>query len=65
MIFRVTQKYELLFFFNANQISLRLKSKLQRIHTATFYLCDILTPLVGVSFKDIDQIQEPFLQKSV
>ena len=41
---------------NANPISVGLKPKQQRISTVTFYLCDILIPLVGVVFKHIDQI---------
>ena len=36
---------------NANPISVRLKSKRQRINTVTFYLRDISTPLVSVVFK--------------
>ena len=44
-------------------ISVRLKRKRQRIHTITFYLRDISTPLVGVIFKGIDQIQEPLRHK--
>ena len=35
----------------ANPISVRLKSKRQRINTVTLYLRDIATPLVGVVFK--------------
>ena len=38
---------------NANLISVRLKSKRQRINTITFYLRDISTPLV-VSFSNIE-----------
>ena len=38
------------------KLSVRLKSKRQRINTVTFYLCDILTPLVDVVFEHIDQI---------
>ena len=45
---------------NANSISVRLKSKRQRINTVT-YLRDILTPLVGVVFKH--KIQEPLIYK--
>ena len=37
---------------------MRLKSKWQRISTINFYLRDISTPLVGVVFRHIDQIQE-------
>ena len=48
---------------NANPISARLKSKRQRINTVTFYLRNISTPLVGVVFKHIDQIQEPLICK--
>ena len=48
---------------NANPIYLRLKSKRQRINTVTFYLRDISTPLVGVFWKHIDQIQEPLIHK--
>ena len=39
---------------NANLISVRLKSKRQRINTINFYLRDISTPLVGVVFKHRD-----------
>ena len=39
---------------NANPISVRLRSKRQRINTITFYLCDISTPLVGVVFRHIN-----------
>ena len=39
---------------NANLISVRFKSKRQRINTINFYLCDISTPLVDVVFKHID-----------
>ena len=35
-------------------MSVRLKSKRQRINTITFYLRDISTPLVGVVFKHRD-----------
>ena len=48
---------------NANPISVRLKSKRQLINTVTFYLRDILTPLVVVVFKHIDQIQELLIYK--
>ena len=41
---------------NTNPISVRIKSKRQRINTVTFYLLDILIPLFGVVFKHIDQI---------
>ena len=46
-----------------NLISVRLRSKRERINTITFYLRDISTPLVGVVFKHIDQILEPFIYK--
>ena len=46
-----------------NKISVRLKSKRQRINTVTFYLRDISMSLVGVLFKHIDQIQEPLTYK--
>ena len=46
---------------NTNPISVRLKSKQQRINTITFYLRDISTALVGVAFKHIDQIREPLI----
>ena len=36
--------------YGGQAISVRLKSKRQRINTITFYLRDILTPLVGVVF---------------
>ena len=39
---------------NANLISVRLKSKRQRINTINFYLRDISTPLAGVVFKRRD-----------
>ena len=39
---------------NENLISVRLKSKRQRINTINIYLCDISTPLVGVVFKHRD-----------
>ena len=39
---------------NANLISVRLKSKWQRINTINFYLRDISTPLVGIVFKHVD-----------
>ena len=38
---------------NANLISVRLKSKRQRINTITFYLRDISTPLAGVVLKQL------------
>ena len=38
---------------NANPISVRLKSKRQHINTVTFYIGDILMPLVGVFFSNI------------
>ena len=41
---------------NANLISVRLKSKRQRINKKTLYLRDIWTLLVAVVFKHIDQI---------
>ena len=44
-------------------ISVRLKSKRQRINTVTFYLRDTSTPLVAVVFKHIDKIQEPLIYK--
>ena len=40
---------------NANLISVRLKSKRQRINTINFYLHDILMLLVGVVFKHHQQ----------
>ena len=40
---------------NANLISVRLKSKQQRINTINFYLHDILMSLVGVVFKHHQQ----------
>ena len=46
---------------NANPISVGLKSTRQRINTVNFYLPHILTPLVSVVFKHIDQIQEPLI----
>ena len=46
-----------------NLISVRLRSKRERINTITFYLRDISTPLVGVVFKHIDQILESFIYK--
>ena len=49
--------------FNTNPISVRIKSNWQRINTVTFYLGDISTPLVGVTFKHIVQIQEPLIYK--
>ena len=36
------------------RLTLRLKSKRQRINTINFYLRDISTPLVGVVFKHRD-----------
>ena len=44
-------------------LNVRLKSKRQRINTVTFYLRAISTPLVGVVFKHIDQIQELLIYK--
>ena len=46
-----------------NLISVRLRSKRERINTITFYLRDISTPLVGVVFKHTDQILESFIYK--
>ena len=46
-------------------ISVKLKSTWQRINTVAFYLRNISTPLVGVVFNHIDQIQKPFLQKLI
>ena len=46
-----------------NLISVRLRSKRERIKTITFYLRDISTLLVGVVFKHIDQILEPLVYK--
>ena len=46
-----------------NLISVRLRSKRERINTITFYLRDISTLLVGVVFKHIDQILEPLVCK--
>ena len=44
-------------------MSVRLKSKWQRINTVTFYLHDISMPLVSVVFKHIYQIQKPLIYK--
>ena len=48
-------------------LPVRLKSKRvnvpKRINTVTFYLRDILMPLVGVVFKHIEQIQELLIYK--
>ena len=44
-------------------VFVRIKSKRQRINTVTFYLRDISTPLVGVVFKHVNQIQEPLIYK--
>ena len=46
-----------------NFVFVRLKSKRYRINTVTFYLRDILTALVGIIFKYIDQIQKPLINK--
>ena len=46
-----------------NFVFVRLKSKRYRINTVTFYLRDILTALVGIIFKHIDQIQKPLINK--
>ena len=45
--------------------TVRLKSKPQRINTVTFYLHDISTPLVGVIFKHVEQIQQPLIYKCI
>ena len=53
----------MLWLLHFHLISVKSKSKQQRINTVTLFLRHISTPLVGVLFKRIYQIQEQFLQK--